>query len=215
MSHEVDGSMFSGIVEKSVPVVSVTKRSKGTIIQIALGTQAKDTRVGDSICVNGVCLTVTKKRGGKVSFDVIAETLRVTNLGSLAKGSRVNIERSLRLTDRIGGHLVSGHVDGFGRIVKIERGPEDSVKVWIEAHTDLMASMIPKGSSAIDGISLTRVDVDESLFSVCLIPHTIAITTFGHKTEGESVNLEVDMIGKYVKKYLAEMNFGSGPQRKK
>jgi riboflavin synthase len=198
--------MFSGIVEKMAPVVSITKRSKSALIQMDLGKLANGTKIGDSICVNGVCLTVTKKRKESVSFDVIDETLRVTNLGELIKGSKVNVERSLLLTDRIGGHLVSGHVDGVGKIAKIEQPAEDSVKLWIKTRADLLSSMIPKGSVAVDGISLTLVDVGESRFSVCLIPHTLSITTLGHKTEGDSVNLEVDAIAKYVRKYLDQMN---------
>jgi len=198
--------MFSGIVEKTVPVVSIRKRSKSALIQIDLGKLVRDTKIGDSISINGVCLTVTKKRKGTVSFDVIDETLRVTNLGELTKGSMVNIERSLRLADRIGGHLVSGHVDGVGKIVKIEQPAEDSAKLWVEAKSDLLSSMIAKGSVAVDGISLTLVDVGENRFSVCLIPHTMSATTLGRKTEGDSVNLEVDAIGKYVRKYLDQMN---------
>jgi len=198
--------MFSGIVEKTVPVVSIRKRSKSALIHIDLGKLVRDTKIGDSISINGVCLTVTKKRKGTVSFDVIDETLRVTNLGELTKGSMVNIERSLRLADRIGGHLVSGHVDGVGKIVKIEQPAEDSAKLWVEAKSDLLSSMIAKGSVAVDGISLTLVDVGENRFSVCLIPHTMSATTLGRKTEGDSVNLEVDAIGKYVRKYLDQMN---------
>jgi riboflavin synthase len=198
--------MFSGIVEKMVPIVSITKRSKSALIRIDLGKLAKGTKIGDSIAVNGVCLTVTKKRKGVVSFDVIDESLRVTNLGELTKGSKVNIERSLSLTDRIGGHLVSGHADGVGRITKIERPANDSVKMWIETTTDLLSSMIPKGSVAVDGISLTLVDVGKNRFSICLIPHTLSTTTLGHKTGGDSVNIEVDAIGKYVRKYLGQIN---------
>jgi len=198
--------MFSGIVEKTAPVVSITKRSKSALIQIDLGKLARGTRTGDSISVNGVCLTVTKKRKASVCFDVIDETLRVTNLVELTKGSMVNIERSLRLADRIGGHLVSGHVDGVGKIAKIEQPAEDSVKLWVETRSDLLSSMITKGSVAVDGISLTLVDVGENRFSVCLIPHTMSATTLGRKTEGDSVNLEVDAIGKYVRKYLDQMN---------
>ena len=205
--------MFSGIVEKTVPVVSIRKRSKSALIHIDLGKLVRDTKIGDSISINGVCLTVTKKRKGTVSFDVIDETLRVTNLGELTKGSMVNIERSLRLADRIGGHLVSGHVDGVGKIVKIEQPAEDSAKLWVEAKSDLLSSMIAKGSVAVDGISLTLVDVGENRFSVCLIPHTMSATTLGRKTEGDSVNLEVDAIGKYVRKYLDQMNIGDASSR--
>ena len=199
--------MFSGIVEKLGRVVSVTKNpGKSALIKVAVGKLAKGVRVGDSVCVNGVCLTVTGRSKDVVSFDAVKETLRVTNLGELRKGSRVDIERSIMPTDRIGGHFVTGHIDGVGKIVKIEKEADASVKMWIESAPELTGMMIRKGSVAVDGISLTLVDVAASRFSVCLIPHTLSVTTLGHKTEGDSVNLEVDMIGKYVRKYLEEMN---------
>jgi len=199
--------MFSGIVEKLGRVVSVTKNpGKSALIKVAVGKLAKGVRVGDSVCVNGVCLTVTGRSRGVVLFDAIEETLRVTNLGELRKGSRVDIERSIMPTDRIGGHFVTGHIDGVGKIVKIEKEADASVKMWIESAPELTGMMIRKGSVAVDGISLTLVDVAADRFSVCLIPHTLSVTTLGQKTEGDSVNLEVDMIGKYVRKYLEEMN---------
>ena len=199
--------MFSGIVEKLGRVVSVTKNpGKSALIKVAVGKLAKGVRVGDSVCVNGVCLTVTGRSRGVVLFDAIEETLRVTNLGELRKGSRVDIERSIMPTDRIGGHFVTGHIDGVGKIMKIEKEVDASVKMWIESAPEFTGMMIRKGSVAVDGISLTLVDVAADRFSVCLIPHTLSVTTLGHKTEGDSVNLEVDMIGKYVRKYLEEMN---------
>ena len=199
--------MFSGIVEKLGRVVSVTKNpGKSALIKVAVGKLAKGVRVGDSVCVNGVCLTVTGRSRGVVLFDAIEETLRVTNLGELRKGSRVDIERSIMPTDRIGGHFVTGHIDGVGKIMKIEKEVDASVKMWIESAPELTGMMIRKGSVAVDGISLTLVDVAADRFSVCLIPHTLSVTTLGQKTEGDSVNLEVDMIGKYVRKYLEEMN---------
>ena len=199
--------MFSGIVERMVRVVSVTKvPGKSALIKLAVGKLTSGVRVGDSICLNGVCLTVTGRSKGVVSFDAIEETLRVTNLGELTKGSRVNVERSLLVTDRIGGHFVTGHVDGVGRIVKIDEEGQDSVKMWIEVAPDLTGMMIRKGSVAVDGISLTLVDVAAKQFSVCLIPHTLSITTLGYKGAGDSVNLEVDMLGKYVRKYFDEMS---------
>lgn len=204
--------MFSGIVEKLAPVASVERmKGKSTSIGVALGKLAKDAKVGESIAVNGVCLTVTRKRGDTVWFDVIEETLRRTNLGDLSKGTRVNIEKSLLLSDRIGGHLVIGHIDGKGRIAKVEPEVDASVKMWIETGVELVAQMIPKGSVAVDGISMTLVDVRENSFSICLIPHTLAITTLGYKKPGDYVNLEVDMIGKFVRKFLEEMNLTLSP----
>lgn len=199
--------MFAGIVEKQASVVSVTKPSgKNASIMLNLGKLANGVRLGDSVCVSGVCLTVTRKRKGIISFDVIEETLRVTNLGELVGGSRVNVERSLSLADGIGGHFVTGHVDGIGKIAGLEHVGDGSVKTWIETRSDIVSSMIPKGSVAVDGISLTLVDVNEDSFSVCLIPRTLSMTTLGSKSKGASVNIEVDSIGKYVRKFVEQMN---------
>lgn len=199
--------MFSGIVEKLAPVVSVEQMDgKNMSLGVDLGKLAKGARVGDSIAVNGVCLTVTRKRSGTVWFDVIEETLRRTNLGNLSEGARVNVERSLLLSDRIGGHLVTGHIDGRGKIAKVEPEIDASVKMWIETGLELLAQMIPKGAIAVDGTSLTLVDIAETVFSICLIPHTLAVTTLGYKKPGDSVNIEVDMIGKFVRKSLEQMD---------
>ncbi len=199
--------MFAGIVEKLAPVVSVTKPSgKTASITLNLGESGKGVRIGDSVCINGVCLTVTSKRKGTISLDAIEETLRVTNLGELVEGSRVNIERSLLPSDRIGGHFVTGHVDGTGKIASLEHMADGSVKTWIETGSEIVSTMIPKGSVALDGISLTLVDVTEDSFSVCLIPTTLSMTTLGFKVKGASVNIEVDIIGKYVRKFVEQMN---------
>ncbi len=199
--------MFAGIVEKLAPVALVTKPpGKTASIELDLGKSRNSVRIGDSLCINGVCLTAAGKRKGIIAFDVIEETLRVTNLGELVKGSKVNVERSLLVSDRIGGHFVTGHVDGIGKIAKVEQMADGSVKTWIETETKLASMMIPKGSVAVDGISLTLVDVKEDSFSVCLIPHTLSTTTLAYKTKGATVNIEVDMIGKYVRKSLEQMN---------
>ncbi len=198
--------MFAGIVEHLATVVSIAKPpGKTASIQLNLGKSGKSVRLGDSVCINGVCLTATGKRAGIISFDLIEETLRVTNLGELAKGSKVNVERSLLLSDRIGGHFVTGHVDGTGKIAGLEQMADGSVKALIESGTGLASMMIPKGSVAVDGISLTLVDVKEDSFSVCLIPHTLSTTNLGHKAKGATVNVEVDMIGKYVRRSMEEM----------
>jgi riboflavin synthase len=198
--------MFAGIVEQLTTVVSTSKPKGGTAsIRLKLGPTGKGVRMGDSVCVNGVCLTVTGIRKGVASVNVIEETLRLTNLGELVKGSKVNIERSLRFSDRINGHVVSGHVDGTGKIALVQQKPDGSVKTWIETETYLTSMMIPKGSVALDGISLTLVDIKNDSFSVCLIPHTLSKTTLGYKTQGATVNIEADMIGKYVRKSLEQM----------
>ena len=196
--------MFSGIVEKLVPVLAITNKP-GEIRSIKLRLGKSRVRVGDSVCVNGVCLTVSSKRGDQASFDVMTETLDVTNLGELVNGSKVNVEKSLRLTDVVGGHFVTGHIDGTGKIVGVERFPDGSVKTTIEASKDLTATMIRKGSVAVDGISLTLVDVKEGKFSICLIPHTLSITTLGYKKVGDTVNIEADMLGKYVRATIQNM----------
>jgi riboflavin synthase len=198
--------MFTGIVEQLAPVVSLEKaaRKTATSIRINLGKLANGTKRGDSICINGVCLTATSKRRGIVSFDTIEETLRVTNLGKLATGSRVNIERSLRPNGRIGGHIVTGHIDKTGTITKIEKEVDGSLKMFIETDPGLLPLIVPKGSVAVDGVSLTVVDVTRNSFSVCLIPTTLTATTLGYKTKSDSVNIEADMIGKYVRRYLEE-----------
>jgi len=198
--------MFTGIVEQLAPVVSLEKPdSKSTTsIRINLGKLANGTKRGDSVCINGVCLTATSKRKDIVSFDVIEETLRVTNLGNLATGSRVNIERSLRPNGRIAGHFVTGHIDKTGTIAIVEKEQDESLKMFIETDPDLLPLIAPKGSVAVDGVSLTVVDVTKNSFSVCLIPTTLTVTTLGYKTKGDSVNIEADMIGKYVRRYLEE-----------
>jgi riboflavin synthase len=195
--------MFAGIVEQMVPVVSVTKTpGKTASIRLDLGRFAKGVKVGASVSVNGVCLTVTRKNRSVVVFDVIEETLRVTNLGELVRASRVNVERGLLLSDRIDGHLVSGHIDGTGRIARIKPMADSSVKVWIQAGPELQSMMIQKGSVAVDGISLTIVDVTKDSFSVCLIPRTLDKTTLGQKKVGDSVNIETDLIAKYLRSFV-------------
>lgn len=199
--------MFAGIVEHLATVISIAKPTrKAASIQLSLGKSGKGVKPGDSVCINGVCLTATRKRGSIISFDVIQETLRATNLGELVKGSKVNVERSLLVSDRIGGHFVTGHVDGTGKIVGLEQMADGSVKTRIECGTGLASMMIPKGSVAVDGISLTLVDVTDNSFSVCLIPRTLSTTNLAHMAKGATVNIEVDMLGKYVKKSIEQMS---------
>jgi len=199
--------MFAGIVERLVPVISVTKpQAKTASIKLDLGKFGERVRVGRSVSVNGVCLTVTRKHRGIITMDVIEETLRVTDLGQLAKGTKVNVERALLPSDRIDGHFVTGHVDGTGRISRITEMADGSVKMWIRTGTELSSMMVRKGSVAVDGVSLTLVDVTEDSFSICLIPRTLTVTTLGRKKQGDLVNIEVDMIGKYVRKFMEEMN---------
>lgn len=160
------------------------------------------TAIGDSICVNGVCLTVVEMDGAAFSADVANETLKVTNLGDLRVGQKVNLERALRLSARIGGHLVTGHVDAVGRI-REKKQEGNSWRIFIETPESALPYIIKKGSVAVDGISLTVADVEKTGFSIAMIPHTAKLTTLGSKSTGDSVNLETDIIGKYVEKLLA------------
>lgn len=200
--------MFTGIIEEIGTVKSLVVRSESAKLQIAARKVLADVRLGDSIAVNGVCLTVISFSPQEFTADVMPETLRKTNLVELKPGQVVNLERALALGGRLGGHLVSGHVDGTGRI-RDRRLEENAVVVWIAAAREVLRLIVPKGSITVDGISLTVVDVSHDAFSVSLIPHTAAQTTLGHKAPGELVNLENDLIGKYVERLLAtNQDFG-------
>lgn len=193
--------MFTGIIEEMGTVKSLSVRSESARIQIEARKVLADVRHGDSIAVNGVCLTVTAFSPRGFTADVMPETLRKTNLVELSPGQKVNLERALALGGRIGGHLVSGHVDGTGRI-RDRRLEENAVVLWISASLEILRVIVPKGSIAVDGISLTVADVAHDAFSVSLVPHTAAQTTLGSKGHGEIVNLENDLIGKYVDRLL-------------
>lgn len=188
--------MFTGIVEETGVI-------EKTGIQPVIRAKKilEDIHIGDSICINGVCLTVVSFTSNTFTVDVMPESLRCTNLGELKKGSRVNLERAMPANGRFGGHIVSGHVDGTGVISKIK---DDGIAVVYTVDTDkkLLRYIINKGSIAIDGISLTVCYVDEKCFSVSIIPHTQAETTLSFKKAGDTVNLETDMIAGYVEKFL-------------
>jgi riboflavin synthase len=200
--------MFTGIVEGTAKVKSVSrsKNRADTTISVQLGSKlARGLRVGDSVCINGACLTVAKLSKGNAEFEMVAETIRRTNLGQVDPGDRVNIERSMKVGDRLEGHFVLGHVDGTGTIEDIVKLPAET-KLWIKLdNKDLAKSVVPKGSIAVDGISLTLVDVDGDRVSVSLIPHTLGITTLGSKTKGDKVNIETDILANYVTSNLPKM----------
>lgn len=197
--------MFTGLVEELGVVSAVRFGLDSAVLVIRAVEVLKDAEIGDSIAVNGVCLTVTGLRDGEFSADVMAETLKRTNLGKLRPGDRVNLERALRLGDRLGGHLVSGHIDGVGTIIRQERHGIATVTT-ITAPPEVMRYIIKKGSVAVDGVSLTVVDFDHNSFRVSLIPHTAGATTLGYKGVGDLVNLEGDLIGKYVEKFMSNGN---------
>jgi riboflavin synthase len=192
--------MFTGLIE-SLATVSEFTRGDGCRLTLRQPNIASALKLGESVAVNGVCLTVVASDPQTFAFEVGPETLRCTNLGQLRVGDQVNLERSLRAGDRLGGHLVQGHIDGVGSIISRERQGEWET-VWFNVPPHLAAQLAPKGSVAVDGISLTVVDVQPDKFSVALIPHTLEVTTLGRKVAGDSVNLETDVVAKYVWKYM-------------
>lgn len=202
--------MFTGLIEEIGSIESVAMSAKSAKITIKAKTVLEGVKLGDSICTNGVCLTVTEFDRGKFSVDVMAESMRRSNLKTLRKGDEVNLERALKLSDRLGGHIVSGHIDGTG---KIESYVKEDNAVWItvSAGPELLRYIIEKGSIAIDGVSLTVAYVDDEVFKVSIIPHTKDVTTLLKKQPGQEVNLECDMIGKYIEKL---MSFGTRPATK-
>lgn len=216
--------MFTGIVEALGRVVTARVSGERGELVIDLGHVAEGVRVGDSVCVSGACLTATRLDGSTAAFDVSAETLARTTLGGLKPGDSVNLERALRVGDRLGGHFVQGHVDAVGEIVRKDEAPGQWT-VEVAVPTDLAAGFIPKGSVAVDGVSLTIAELRPGRFAVALIPHTVEATTLKRAQAGDRVNIEGDMIGKYVarllgasageketrltREFLAEHGFGS------
>jgi riboflavin synthase len=195
--------MFTGLVETLGTVRSAEDDDDGRLLVVAVPFAA-ELALGESVAVNGACLTVVASDAATCSFQAGPETLLRTNLGELVAGDRVNLERSLRVGDRLGGHMVQGHIDGMGRIAERQRQGEWET-VWFACPAELAGQMVSKGSVAVDGISLTLVDVTADRFSVALIPHTLANTTLGFKPIGASVNLETDILGKYVWKCIQNL----------
>ncbi|MBE3573207.1 MAG: riboflavin synthase [Moorella humiferrea] len=194
--------MFTGLVEEIGVVRRVEAAPMGARLTIAVKEIIAGTRVGDSIAVNGACLTVVELMPAAIVAEVMAETLRVTNLGSLKPGDKVNLERALRLGDRLGGHLVSGHVDGVGEI-KSKRRVGIAWEMEVAVPAGLERYIAPKGSLALDGTSLTVIDIKGNKVAVGLIPHTAAHTILGVKGPGDKVNVEVDMLARYLERLLA------------
>jgi riboflavin synthase len=191
--------MFTGLVECLADVADVVSEPPGVRLVIRHPGIAARTKIGDSIALNGCCLTVVGVKGDLMEFQAGEETLSRTNLGELSVGGVVNVERSLKLGDELGGHLVTGHIDGQGTVDRRVDDAEWST-MWFRAPKPLMSQMASKGSIAVDGVSLTLVDVEDDRFSVALIPHTLTITTLGRRHEGDRVNLETDVLAKYVEK---------------
>jgi riboflavin synthase len=193
--------MFTGIIQELGEVININKISGGLSLQLKADKIALDSNLGDSISVNGVCLTVVKKEGNKLSFDLSDETLRKTNLGNLRIGEKVNLEPSLTPQSKIGGHFVTGHIDTTG-IIRSKSRIGEMMKIGFEVPEDIMKFLVEKGSIAVDGISLTIVDILRKGFTVVIIPHTAKLTTLGFKDIGDTVNIEADILGKYVVNFL-------------
>ena len=192
--------MFTGIIEGQGIVKKFdvkTQNRSAAKMGIDLGNLAKGLQIGDSVAINGVCLTATHISKNHAEFDMINETLKKTNLGMIKSGDKVNIERSLKVGERMEGHFVLGHIDGTGKIIKIEKLAKE-IKFWIELPKDLAKFVVKKGSITVDGISLTLVDVLKNKISICIIPHTMKITNLGSKKIGDKVNIETDILGKYA-----------------
>jgi len=194
--------MFTGIIVGTGKVTKLDQKTKNrSAIQMTvnLGKYAKGLKIGQSVAINGVCLSATKISNNNCVFEMIDETTKKTDLGNVKAGSTVNVERSLKVGDRLEGHFVLGHIDGVATITKIEKKPKE-VKIWFKIPKKLTKYVVKKGSIALDGISLTLVDVKKDVASVCLIPHTINVTNFKSKKIGDKLNIETDVLGKYILK---------------
>jgi riboflavin synthase len=196
--------MFTGIVEELGVVRRVERRGDGSGARFEFGadTVLGDAEIGASIAVNGCCVTVVELGDGWWAADAVAESLERTALGTLRPGDPVNLERPIRLSDRLGGHLVQGHVDAVGHIESREPLPDGSTRVRFSAPPDLVRYVVEKGSISVDGVSMTVTSVDEDGFGVAVVPHTLEVTTLGVKGPGDPVNLEVDVLAKYVERLL-------------
>ncbi len=201
--------MFTGIIEAVGKVASIERGGSSVRLTVSAGKVAEDVQLGDSVAINGVCLTVVHAAPPLLSFDAVPETLRRTSLGDLRGGSSVNLERALPVGGRLGGHVVQGHVDGTGRIASI-RPVGDSWWIYVDVAPELMRYIVEKGSIALDGISLTVAESADRTVAVSIIPHTWENTTLSDKRAGDAVNIECDILGKYVEKLLGGYIAGGG-----
>jgi riboflavin synthase len=193
--------MFTGLIEEEGTVGLIQKGEKSSRITIKANTVLNGSKIGDSICTNGVCLTISSLQEFTFTADVMAETMRRSNLGDLKIGEKVNLERALKLEDRLGGHIVSGHIDGTGEILSLEK-EDNAVWIKVKASNEVLRYVVEKGSVALDGVSLTVAYVDNECFKVSIIPHTAKETILLKKSKGCKVNIECDVLGKYVEKLL-------------
>ena len=196
--------MFTGLVETKGTIAAIVEQPPGRRLTVRAGCVAEGASIGDSICINGCCLTVVAIDGEQLGFEAGEETLSRTNLGQLQVGSGVNLERSLAVGDRLGGHYVTGHIDALGTLIERRDDPPWAY-LRFQLPRSLASQVAEKGSIAVDGVSLTVVDADDESFSVALIPHTLEVTTLGDRAMGDSVNLETDVLAKYVQRSLQSM----------
>jgi riboflavin synthase len=196
--------MFTGIVEER----GVVRSREGGRLTVACRTVTHDSSIGASVAVNGTCLTVVERGDDHLAFDLSAETLARTSLGGLTAGRPVNLERPVSLAARLGGHLVQGHVDGVGAIARIDPSPDGGALVRVRVPPELMHAVVSKGSITVDGVSLTVAELHADGISIALIPHTLAATTFGGASTGDPVNLEVDVIARYVERLMERSGHG-------
>jgi riboflavin synthase len=182
-------------------VIAVDGDGGGVRLELEAPTISADLGVGDSVAIDGCCLTVVTVGGGRVAFDAVPETLARSTLGALKPGDAVNLEPALRAGESLGGHYVQGHVDGVGHVLSVDRGG-DEVRVWVEAPDSLMRYCVEKGSITVDGVSLTVAGLGDDAFAVALVPHTLAVTTLGTVAPGDEVNLEADVLAKYVERLI-------------
>lgn len=199
--------MFTGIIEEKGKIENIVQGTKSCRITIKADVIFSDLKLGDSVAVNGVCLTACEINQPFFTADVMAETMRRTNLCSLTKGKSVNLERAMLLNGRFGGHIVSGHIDGTGTIISKIR-EDNAVWVKVSAESNILKYIVEKGSVTLDGISLTVADMGTDNFSVSIIPHTAEETTLLEKTNGDKINIECDIIGKYVEKFTSKSSGG-------
>ncbi|MCL1901540.1 MAG: riboflavin synthase [Firmicutes bacterium] len=206
--------MFTGIIEECGTVAAVKKNGSSALITISARIVLEGTKIGDSISVDGVCLTVTGINNDSLSFFVMNETVQRTTLKSISTGNKLNLERAVMIDTRLSGHLVSGHIDGTGKIEKTEQD-NGAMIFTVSAPPEILRYIIYKGSVAIDGISLTCMHICDNSFKVSIIPHTIKVTTLKNKKAGDDVNIECDIIGKYVEKLMIRPKNNNVPEQKK
>jgi len=205
--------VFTGIVERVARITRLEHAAGRVELEIDAGADlVREVKLGDSIALSGACLTVVATRGEKLAFQVVPESLRMTSLGTRKPGGGLNLERAMRADARLDGHIVQGHVDGVGTVREVRADGDDQI-VRIDCAPDLAVQLVPKGSIAVEGVSLTAVEPDERGFSVALIPHTRAVTTLGSLERGQVVNLELDVLGKYVFRYLARTRANVDPPK--